>query len=164
MSCNSSTKTTWTQVWVGLTSLRSWKKADEMAIDNLHMKPKDIWDQLSNELNKIQPTWKGLTQYQEITRVQNIRSKLQGSDIVWINWRCRVSKNEEFEHIFLQFDCSIADDTKEQTTMEKIVGFGNPYLFYYMTNAENLFFYATFLIAPRPFYQCLVVIIFDKTL
>ena len=53
-----------------------------MAIDNLHMKPKDIWDQLSNELNKIQPTWKGLTQYQEITRVQNIRSKLQGSDIV----------------------------------------------------------------------------------
>ena len=42
-------------------------------MDNLHMKPKDIWDKLTNELNTIQPTWKGLTQYQVHNRIRNIR-------------------------------------------------------------------------------------------
>ena len=65
---------------------------------------------------------------------------------------------------FLQFNCSIADDTKEQTTIERIMGFGNPYLFYYMTNSKHLFIDATFSIAPKPFYQCLVVMLFDETL
>ena len=37
-------------------------------------------------------------------------------------------------------------------------------LFYYMTQAENLFIDANFSVAPRPIYQCLVVMIFDKTL
>ena len=46
------------------------------------MKLKDICDKLLNQMNTIQPTWKGMTQYQVITRVQNIRSKLQGSDLV----------------------------------------------------------------------------------
>ncbi len=48
--------------------------------------------------------------------------------------------------------------------MERIVGFGNPYLFYYLTNAQSLFIDATFSIAPKPFYQCLVVMIFEETL
>ena len=37
-------------------------------------------------------------------------------------------------------------------------------LFHYMTHAENLFIDATFSVAPKAFYQCLVVIIFNKTL
>jgi len=140
------------------------KKTDEIAMDNLHMKPKDIWDKLTNELNTIQPTWKGLTQYQVNNRVRNIRSKLQGSELVRNIEDAELAKMRNSNKFFLQFNCSIADDTKEQTTMERIVGFGNPYLFYYMTHAENLFIDATFSVAPKPFYQCLVVMIFDKTL
>ena len=48
--------------------------------------------------------------------------------------------------------------------MERIVGFENPYLFYYLTNAQSLYIDATFNVAPKPFYQCLVVMIFEETL
>ena len=65
---------------------------------------------------------------------------------------------------FLQFNSTIVDDTKEQTTMERIIGFGNPYLFYYLSNAKSLYIDATFSIAPKPFYQCLVVMVFEETL
>ena len=48
--------------------------------------------------------------------------------------------------------------------MERIVGFENPYLFYYLTNAQSLYIDATFTVVPNPFYQCLVVMIFEETL
>jgi len=44
------------------------------------------------------------------------------------------------------------------------MGFGNPYLFYYFSNAKHLFIDATFAVTPKPFYQCLVVMIFDDIL
>ena len=89
-----------------------------MAMDNLHMKSMDIWAKLTNKLNTIQPTWKGLTQYQVITRVQNIRSKIQGSDLIQNIEDAELAKMKDSNKFFLQFNCSIADDTKEQTTME----------------------------------------------
>ena len=58
------------------------KRTDKIALENLHLKPKEIWDKLSEELNSIQPTWKGLTDFQVTTRVRNIRLKVQGSDLV----------------------------------------------------------------------------------
>ena len=32
------------------------KRTDKLALENLHLKPKEIWDKLSEELNAIQPT------------------------------------------------------------------------------------------------------------
>ena len=49
-------------------------------------------------------------------------------------------------------------------TIERIMGFGNSYLFYYLTHANHLFIDATFSVAPKPFYQCLIVMIFYETL
>jgi len=140
------------------------KRTDELALKNLHIKPKKIWDILSEELNAIQPTWRGLTDFQVTTRVRNIRSKIQGSDLVRNIEDSELARMKNSNKFFLQFNCSIADDTKEQTTIERIMGFGNPYLFYYMTNSKHLFIDATFSIAPKPFYQCLVVMLFDETL
>ena len=48
------------------------KRTNELALENLHLKPKEIWDKLSEELNAIQPTWKGLTDFQVTVRVHNI--------------------------------------------------------------------------------------------
>jgi len=140
------------------------KRADEIAIENLHLKPMQIWSKITDEMNDLQPTWRGLTRYQVITRVWNIRTKLQGPDLVQNVEDTQLARMKNSNKFFLQFNCSIADDTKEQTTIERIMGFGNPYLFYYMTHAEHLFVDATFSVAPKPFYQCLVVMIFDKTL
>ena len=49
-------------------------------------------------------------------------------------------------------------------TMKRIIAFSNPYLFYYLSNAKSLYIDAVFLIAPKPFYQCLVIMIFEETL
>ena len=140
------------------------KRTDEIALENLHLKPKEIWDKVSEELNGIQTTWKGLTDFQVTTRVRNIRLKVQGSDLVRNIEDSELARMKDSNNFFLQFNCSIADDTKEQTTIERIMGFGNPYLFYYLSNSKHLFIDATFAIAPKPFYQCLVVMSFEETL
>ena len=140
------------------------KRADELAIENLHLKPMQIWSKVVEELNDLQPTWRGLTQYQVITRIRNIRTKLQGPDLVRNIEDAPLAKMKDSNKFFFQFNCTIIDDTKEQSTAERIMGFGNPYLFYYKSNSESLFIDATFAVAPKPFYQCLVVMIFDKSL
>ena len=140
------------------------KRTDELALENLHLKPKEIWDKLSQELNAIQPTWKGLTDFQVTTRVRNIRSKVQGSDLVRNIEDSELARMKNSNKFFLQFNCSIADDTKEQTAIEMIMVFGNSYLFYYMTNAKHLFIDDTLETAPKPLYQCLVVMTIEDTL
>ncbi len=63
---------------MGFISLRFFKKiTDEMVIAIFYLKPKEIGDKLSNEVNNNQPIWKGLTDYQVTTKVWNVRSKLQ---------------------------------------------------------------------------------------
>ena len=115
-------------------------------------------------MNDLQPTWRGLTQYQVVTHVRNMRTKLQGPNLVRNVKETQSARMKNSNKFFLQYNCSIADDTKEQKTIERSMGFSNPYLFYYMTHTEHLFVDATFSIAPKPFYQCLVMMIFDKTL
>ena len=53
---------------------------------------------------------------------------------------------------------------KNRQQWKRIVGFGNPYLFYYLSHAQSLFIDATVSIAPKPFYQCLAMMIFEETL
>ena len=140
------------------------KRTDELALENLHLKPKQIWDLVSKEMNEMHSTWKGMTDFQVTTRVRNIRSKLQGSDLVRNIEDSDLAKMRNSNKTFLQFNTTIADDTKEQVTFERIMGFGNPYLFYYFSNAKHLFIDATFAVVSKPFYQCLIVMIFDDTL
>ena len=105
-----------------------------------------------------------MTDNQVTSRVRNVRAQIQGSDLLRNIENSELARMKHSNKFFLQFNCTIADDTKEQTTMERIVGFGNPYLFYYLTNAQSLYIDATFSIVPKPFYQCLVVMIFEETL
>ena len=140
------------------------KTTDELALEYLHRKPKEMWDKVSVELNGIQITWKGLTDFQVTTCVQNIRSKVQGSDLVRNIEDSELARMKDSNNFFLQFNCSIAHNTKEQTMIERIMGFGNPYIVNYLSNSKHLFIDATFAIAPKPFYQCLVVMSFEETL
>ena len=56
------------------------KREDKIAIENPHLKPMEIWSKIIDEMNALQPTWRGLTQYQGVT-IRNIRTKLQGPDL-----------------------------------------------------------------------------------
>ena len=140
------------------------KRVDKMALKNIHLHPKEIWQKISTEMNGRQRTWRGMTDNQVTSRVCNVRAQIQGSDLLRNIESSELARMENSNKFFLQFHTTIADDTKEQTTMERIIGFGNPYLFYYLSNAKSLYIDATFSIAPKPFYQCLVVMIFEETL
>ena len=135
-----------------------------MTLENIHLFPKEIWAQISKEMDGMQRTWRGLTDYQVTTRVLNTRLQHQESDLLQNIENSELARMKNSNKIFLQFNCVIADDMKEQTTMERIVGFGNPYLFYYLTHAQSLYIDATFTVVPNPFYQCLVVMIFEESL
>ena len=43
---------------------------------------KEIWTKISKEMDGMQRTCRGLTDYQITTRVRNIRSQHQGSDLL----------------------------------------------------------------------------------
>ena len=115
-------------------------------------------------MNGMQHVWRGLAEYQVTTRAQNLFSQLQGSELVRNIEDSELARLENQTFFLKLFNYSIVDDTKEQTKMERMVEFGNPYLFYYLTNTASLYIDATFSVAPKPFYRCLVVVIFDKTL
>ena len=140
------------------------KRVDKMAVENNLFHPKEIWSKISKKMNKRSTTWRGLTDNQVMSRVRNVRLQIQGSDWLWSIENSELARMRNSYKFFLQFNCTIADDTNEQTTIERIIGFGNPYLFYYLSNAKSVYIDATFLIAPKPFYQCLVIMIFEKTL
>ena len=58
------------------------KRVDEMALENIHFHPKEIWSKISKEMNERSTTWRGLTDNQVISRVRNICSQIQGSDLL----------------------------------------------------------------------------------
>ena len=58
------------------------KRVDELALENIHLFPKDIWGIISKDMNKKFTTWRGLTDNQVTSRVRNVRAQLQGSDLL----------------------------------------------------------------------------------
>ena len=58
------------------------KRVDKMALENIHFHPKEIWSKISKEMNERSTTWRGLTDNQVISRVRNICSQIQGSDLL----------------------------------------------------------------------------------
>ena len=65
----------------------------------------------------------------------------------------------EFASVFLQLNLSLTDsDTKK---IQRIIGFGNPTLFGTLNGKVNVQIDGTFKIVPNPFYQCLIIMVFD---
>ena len=46
--------------------------------------------------------------------------------------------------------------------MERIIGFGNPSLIRVLGGNKRVFIDGTFKIVPKPFYQCLIIMVFDE--
>ena len=52
-----------------------------LALGNLALRPKEIWLQVSNEMNRRSVNWNGLTDRQVIKLVGNVCTKQNGGDI-----------------------------------------------------------------------------------
>ena len=58
------------------------KRVDEMALENIHLYPKEIWANISKEMNEMSTTWRELTDNQVTSRVRNVRAQIQESDLL----------------------------------------------------------------------------------
>ena len=84
-----------------------------MALKNIHLHPKEIWEKISKEMNGIQRTWHGMTDSQVSSRVRNVRVQIQGSNLLRNIENLELAQMKNLNKFFLQFNCTKADDRKE---------------------------------------------------
>ena len=65
-----------------------------------------------------------------------------------------------FQIIFLQFNLTFPSSFTGK--LERVIGFGSPALFQCIGGNQKVFINGTFKIVPKPFYQCLIVMVFDN--
>ena len=87
---------------------------ETMAIENLGLNPKSIWQNVSDEMNRKYLTWNGITDCQVINLVKNTRTKAGGGDVFRTLEKPPMNMVKNLDQFFLQFNLSLADsDTKK---------------------------------------------------
>ena len=85
--------------------------------------------------------------------------KVSGSDVFRELEKQPLSMVQISSHFFLQFNLSIPDiETKK---IHRILGYGNPSLFGTLSGNVQIYIDGTFSIVSHPFYQCLIIIVYD---
>ena len=71
-----------------------------------------------------------------------------------------LSKMKDSANFFLQFNITFPNEFDGK--LERIIGYGNPALFRVFGGNSQVFIDGTFRICPKPFYQCLILMVFDE--
>ena len=139
---------------------RMLNRAEELALKHLSMPPKKIHLQVLQEIKEKHNVFRGATNHKIINRIKNARSKLNGNDMyrtVEMDHLARIKDSDQF---FMHFNITFPNDWSGK--YERIMGFGNPSLFRIFGGNKRVFIDGTFKIVPKPFYQCLIVMVFDE--
>ena len=133
------------------------KLVDELASADMTVGAKSIAKDVATRMNNKYPSgWNGLTTNQMEKRVYNHRRELKGGDI----WRTLESDACRFTsdgHTFLQFNQAAVVGGK----VHRMIGFGHPTLMKKMKGKKHFNVDATFKICPKPFKQCLIIMVWD---
>ena len=137
------------------------KRVIEIAVNDVGLKPEQIWNKINAEMNQKADVWSGLTDAQVKDLVRNTRKKNSGSDIIRELESPPLSMVHDGTRLFLQFNSSISNH--KDNTFDRVIGWGHPALFGLLrVKMCQLFIDGTFSIVPYPFYQCLVIMVFDQ--
>ena len=134
-------------------------RTEEIASKNLNLRPTEIWRMVSDEMDKKCNTWKGMTDCQVKKLVKNTRSRLTGCYVFREMEKPPLSMVQDSSHFFLQFNLSIP--CMETKKIHRIMGYGNPSLFGTLSGNVQIYIDGTFNIVPHPFYQCLIIMVYD---
>ena len=85
---------------------------------------------------------------------------MNGNDIFCTVEGENLSKVKNSNHYFLHFNLSFPNEYDGK--FEWVLGFGNPALFCCLGGNGRIFIDGTFKIVPKPFYQCLIRMVFDE--
>ena len=135
-------------------------RAEEICLDNLSLRPKQVFLKVLEDTKTDNYSFNGATNLQIINRVKNCRAKLNGNDVFRTIEMENVAKSSFTKQFFLQFNLTFPSSFSGK--LERVIGFGNPALFRCFGGNQKIFIDGTFKIVPKPFYQCLIVMVFDS--
>ncbi len=143
----------------------------ELAIDpNYRTKgPADIWPVLKNEMDVKYPEtntrgWSGMRRKQVMRHVWQTRTELgMGDTISTFENNLEYLQMNNAEWSFLRFSATLPVPGDEKDHMHYMI-FCNPELIRLLKMPQvDLFIDATFDCCPHPFYQCLIIMVYDPT-
>ena len=103
--------------------------------------------------------WFSLNKNQVINKVNNIRREATGSDKFRTLEGSNMAMVKDSPNIwFLRFNISFVD---EEGKFQRILGYRHQSLFLLLRGKVHLFIDATFRLVPHPFYQCLIILVWD---
>ena len=125
----------------------------------------DIWTMLKKQMDEKYESWTGLRRDQVINLVKNTRTELnQGNAISLIEDDPNYSRMKDSKFSFLRYDACFPNPDDETKDMMRIMVFGNPELLRLLKSPGlHLYMDATFDCCPDPFYQCLIIMIYEPT-
>ena len=122
------------------------EKVIELALSDVSCRITTIWMTLSDEINSRSTAWKGMSDAQVKTLVFNTRSRENGGDIFRLLERPPLCMVHNSNFFFLQFNQTIFDN--ETKKVERIMVYGNPFLFGILSGGVQLYIDGTFRIYP----------------
>ena len=135
---------------------------DELAMIFLTFPPAKIWEKAKARMDKEYPDggWTGLQKTSVTGRVPKICNQMNGGDAFRTLENSTYALMTDIKRSFLQHH-GIYPDPKKPGSYDRILVFGNPSHFglLELTNLD-LYIDATFDCCPKPFYQCLIVMIY----
>ena len=134
--------------------------AEDIAIQNMSMPPKKIHLQVLKDMEMKHNVFRSASNTKIINRIKNARTRMNGNDIFRTIESENLSKMKNSNLFFLHFNLSFPNEYDGK--LERILGFGNPALFRCLGGNRRIFIDGTFKIVPKPFYQCLIVMVFNK--
>ena len=134
-------------------------RAETMAIEFTALTALDIWNKLEREVSAKYPVWSGINDVQVKSIVKHICAREHGTDLFVKLETEEVSKMKDSDRWFLQFNCLLTDPKDGKRS--RMVGFANPRLIGLLNGNVQIYIDGTFKICPFPFYQCMIVMVYN---
>ncbi len=131
---------------------------------NLTLPPREVWKQVRREMDEkhFAHGWYGLNKNSVCARVRRVRGSMNFGDAFCTVENTSFAMMQDTDRPFLQHHSVIPDRTNPGV-WQRLMVFGNPTLFgLLMAVAVDLYIDATFDCCPNPFYQCLIIMCFDR--
>jgi hypothetical protein len=126
--------------------------------------PVQLWPVLKQEMDAKYPVWTGLQRESVMRLINKTRDDLGlGNSISTIENTLEYSSMKDAAWAFLRYSASMPVPNQEDKSMKFMV-FGNPELIRLLKMPQvDLFMDATFDCCPHPFYQCLIIMVYNST-
>ena len=136
------------------------KRAQEIALEDISMQPKKVYPQVLQEVQLKHKLFKGASDQKIMNEVRNTHMNLNGNDVFRTIKMDTVAKVRNSNSFFMHFNSTFPN--KYDGKLERIIGFGHPSLFRLLRGCKRMFIGSTFKFVPKPFYQCLIIMVFDE--